>query len=362
MLKDYLDKYYLELINKIRSLISKGVLVDYFNNLLLDNDNKIFILNADNSSIINYLYSELVLWQNQFLWDYNFYLEKLKKEIYIFLNEWINSINLIMNSWDLIEWTNIRLTNNENNPYSLLDAHPDHKKTWWWLSWWNKSKSDWLDIYKKTFDLLKKVDFWIYSELNYIITKVVPLWTSVWVHNSASYKESIGHLYLWYTIDSWMPEINNLEAVIHESSHNKLNLIKQFDPLLLNDYQEKYYSAIRPDARHIHWVFIWYHAFAPTMYIIMKAYKDWLLWESDYWFEKIVLYHIKTKFLQRVIKKYANLTDLWKEISQEIDYVIILMDRIIKELNPSKELLQKCKLLQAEHFNSVNKNYIGLEY
>ncbi|MBT3728682.1 hypothetical protein HOF65_01215 [bacterium] len=45
------------------------------------------------------------------------------------------------------------------------------------------------------------------------------------------------------------PEINNLEAIIHESSHNKLNLILQFDPLLLNPRIEKYYSSIRPDAR-----------------------------------------------------------------------------------------------------------------
>jgi HEXXH motif-containing protein len=48
------------------------------------------------------------------------------------------------------------------------------------------------------------------------------------------------------------PEIYNLEAIIHESSHNKINLIKQFDPIMLNDIEEKYYSAIRPDARPIH--------------------------------------------------------------------------------------------------------------
>jgi HEXXH motif-containing protein len=48
----------------------------------------------------------------------------------------------------------------------------------------------------------------------------------------------------------------------------------QFDPLMTNNYEEKYYSAIRPDARHIHGVFLGYHAFAPTMYIVMKAYKN----------------------------------------------------------------------------------------
>lgn len=70
---------------------------------------------------------------------------------------------------------------------------------------------------KKTFNLLKQLDEWIYEELNQIITKIIPLWTAKQMHNSASYKECIGHLYMWYTIDSDKSEINNLEAIIHES-------------------------------------------------------------------------------------------------------------------------------------------------
>jgi hypothetical protein len=30
----------------------------------------------------------------------------------------------------------------------------------------------------------------------------------------------------------------------------------QFDPIVVNDKTEKYYSAIRPDARHIHGVLL----------------------------------------------------------------------------------------------------------
>lgn len=206
------------------------------------------------------------------------------------------------------------------------------------------------------------MDEWIYDELNQIITKIIPLWTAKWMHNSASYKECVGHLYMWYTIDAGTPEINNLEAIIHESSHNKLNLLLQFDPIVLNDKVEKYYSAIRPDARHIHWVFLGYHAFAPTMYIVMKAYRDWFLWNDKMWLEKIVLYYIKTKFLQKVIKKYAILTDLWKEISEEIDYVITKMDVLFKEINPSSEIIKRVKERQMQHFSEVNTNYPQLEY
>lgn len=359
MLKDYIEKYYNLLLKYIQELQQKGILYDEFQKLLTI-ENKEFILNPDNSSIINFLHKEVILWVPQYLWDYKIYEKKLKKEIELFLS-WKQD-ELIMNKWQKINWTNIKLTLEDNNPYNLFDAHPDHKDNWWTLWFWEKSEIEWLEVFEKTFKLLQKVDMWIYDELNQIIKKIIPLWTAKNVHNSASYKECIWHLYLWYTINAWNPEINNLEAIIHESSHNKLNLIKQFDSLLLNDYSEKYYSAIRPDARHIHWVFIWYHAFAPTMYIVMKAYKDWFLWNDRNWFEKIVLYYIKTKFLQKVVKKHAKFTPLWLEISKEIDYVITLMDQIFKELKPTESDILQAKEKQKKHFEEVNSKYINLEY
>jgi hypothetical protein len=53
-----------------------------------------------------------------------------------------------------------------------------------------------LDVYTKTFELLKVLDEGIYDELNQIIKKIVPLGTAESLHNSASYKECIGHLYM----------------------------------------------------------------------------------------------------------------------------------------------------------------------
>jgi len=363
LLKKYFEKYYNLLLDRLEKLAKNWYLKNKIGLLLENKYKREFIMNADNSSVINYLYLELVEWLPQFLWDIEKYKNIFKNEIEIFLKQWINSANLTMNKWQKIAWTNIRLTSFDNSPYSKKEAHPEHIKEWaisW--NWWEKKQDDWLVIYKKSFDLLKDLDEWIYDELNQIITKIIPLWTARWKHNSASYKEAIGHLYMWYTINSSSPEINNLEAIIHESSHNKLNLLFQFDPIVLNTKEEIYYSAIRPDARHIHWVFLGYHAFAPTMYIIMKAYKDWHLWNDSMWFNKIVLYYIKTKFLQKVIKKYAKLTDLWKKISNEIDYVISLMDDLLKQLKPTKEQLLNARKIQEQHFQSVNKNYPYLKY
>ncbi len=356
----YLEKYYELLISYLEKLKSFWILSEEIEELIRI-ENRDFILSSDQSSIINLLYKEIVEKNPQYLWDTKIFESKLKKEINLFISWRID--DLIMNKGTHIYWTDIKLTIEDNNPYNLLESHPEHKDIWAVSgNWWEKTEEEWLNVYEKTFSLLKNIDPEFYGELNQIIKKIIPLWTAKWMHNSASYKECVWNLYMWYTIDSNNPEINNLEAIIHESSHNKLNLIMQFDPIVLNSKEEKYYSSIRPDARHIHGIFLWYHAFAPTMYIIMKAYIDGYLWNDIAWFEKIVLYYIKTKFLQKMIKKYAILTDLWKDISEEIDYVISEMDGFLKKLNPSKEIIERAKYKQNIHFKEVNKNYPHLEY
>ncbi|MFA6090197.1 MAG: HEXXH motif-containing putative peptide modification protein [Candidatus Gracilibacteria bacterium] len=355
----YLDRYYLLLVSYLKALLGKGILIQDISDLLKI-ENRDFILSPDQSSIIQVLYKETIQGKKQYLGECKIYEQKLQKEINLFLNGKWNE--LIMNTGKCIHGTSIKLTIVDNNPYNQRDAHPDHQATGGVMGYGKKSEEDWLRVYEKSFELLKTIDEGMYAELNQIIKKIVPLGTALGLHNSASYKECIGHLYMGYTIDVDLPEINNLEAIIHESSHNKLNLIMQFDAIILNDKTEKYYSAIRPDARHIHGIFLGYHAFTPTMYIVMKAYLNGYLGDNQQWFEKIVLYYIKIKFLQRMIKKYAILTDLGKEISEEIDSVIREMDTLIKKMNPSGEILKKAKEKQKEHFNEVNNRYLYLEY
>ena len=89
-----------------------------------------------------------------------------------------------------------------------------------------------------------------------MIRKIIPLGVTKSMHNSASYSTCIGHLYMSYPTDMEMPSVALLEAIIHESNHNKLNLIMKQDPLVLNSREEIYYSPYRPDSRHIQGIYL----------------------------------------------------------------------------------------------------------
>lgn len=358
MLFEYLNKYF-DLLKSKLSDISKAWFASELINKLLNGEYRDFIMHPDNSSIINLMYANEILWRKD---DINItqYQEIFLQELKLLFNG--NIDKLTMNKWVKIWGTNILLTHQIHNPYDWKNPHPDHKTTGWILWYGKKDISEWINIYDKTFSLLRKVDEWVYDELNQIIKKIAPLWTAEWLHNSASYQEAIGDLYLGYTIDSQYPEINNLEAIIHESSHNKLNLILHFDPLILNDNSENYYSPYRPDARHIHGIYLGLHAFVPTMYILMKAFLSNQITDKGLWLEKIILYYFKNKISINVLEKHWKFTALGREILDEIKEVQKLTDKLFWELNVSNEQLLQLKWYAKEHFNWVNSNYKNLLY
>lgn len=263
--------------------------------------------------------------------------------------------------WGNIPGTNIKLTLHDNNHNNSLSSHPDHDSGN--MVWWGeKSEQEWMEVYEKSLSLLRTVNKDFYDELNYIIQKIVPFNTSYGAHNSCSYKESVGVLYLWYTVDVDQPEICILEALIHESSHNKLNLIMQSDELTLNDKAERFYSPYRPDARHIYGVYLGVHAIVPTVHTMLRAVEEWFIKDIS-WHNKAVLYHLKNKIGMRVLRKYAKCTDLWYKILDELDEVMKICDKIIVRCPELKRLdLRDAQTLAKEHFLDVQKNYPHLQY
>lgn len=358
MYYQYREKYLQLLQSQLQELLQNNYI--HFNNhdereSLFSQD---FLLYPDVWANISYLYQYYCQWIIPSFWN----IDTVKTN---FINLFQNFLQKKGELWwkeKYIEGTNIYLLFQDLNPYNVLDTHPDHASNGGGLGWGKASQEEWLEIYKNTFDLLKKVDSGFFDEINFFIKKIVPFGTSQYTHNSCTYTECLWTLYLGLTLEAEIKELPILEAIIHESSHNKINHIRKFDSILNNDSQEVYYSAIRPDARPLMGVFIGYHAFAPTIYILLKAYQKWLLGKNELFFEKLILYYMKTKILQKVVKTYAHFTPLWQEISDEIDYVIWLMTHIVQELAPSKDLLLHLKSIQSHHFQEVIQKFPSLKF
>lgn len=345
LIQEYREKYFQVLLTFFcNSHIEEWIKWSF---LKLDEESKKnYLLHPDISSLVHDLKNKSSIDK----------LEKEMKSLYSGLSE-----NITMNSWENIPNTDIKLTLHDNNPYNFQVGHPDHDQDG--MLWWGeKSEKEWLDVFWKAFSLLQKVDEKFFQELNYIIKKIVPMKTSLDVHNSCSYKECIGTLYLGYTINARQPELNILEALIHESSHNKLNLIMQSERLHLNDYQLAYYSPYRPDARHIQWVLLWVHAIVPTVYVILRGIEQGYI-KDKWWHEKVILYHIKNKLGLRVLWRYAKFTSIGRKIFDDISEVIKISDAMIQKIEVLQSLEKKSIQNRAkEHFLEVQRNYLHLKY
>lgn len=348
-----LEQYFERFLKKLSGIFSDIVfknndLKDDFYTLDMELQ-KNFLTHPDISSLLLAIHNKKS--QDAFL--------KLWSELEFFV--WGEKERCTMFSWKKIKGTDIYLSLDDNNPDNWHSGHPDHAKDSL-LWWWEKTPEEWNNLFEKTFSLLKDINEEFYNELNVVIKKIVPMKTSKDVHNSCSYKDCVGTLYLWYTTNIDFPEIALLEAIIHESSHNKLNLIMQSESLTKNDFELKYYSPYRPDARHIYWVYLWVHAIVPTIFILLHAIESWYI-DDEWWQKKIILYHIKNKLWYNVIKKYADLTPIGKQILDEIYSVMELSDSIIKKSIPLSRIDKTEISYRAKnHFIEVRNNYPYLQY
>ncbi len=361
LLKEYLDRYFQKISSMLQDLLDARICDTDFHFTGISEERS-FLLHPDISTLILFLHKKYIEKVSEWFSGYEEYKSILTKQLAMF-SFWEHD-KLSMFSWEKIGDTEIRLSLYDHNPYHVFETDPNQEIQSKHMWWGTKPKDNWLTVYEKTFQVLKQLDEWTYSELNQVIKKIVPLWTSISSHNSSSYLTSVGSLYMWYTIDSDYPEFDNLEAIIHESSHNKLLLIMQFHDIILNDKQKKFYSPYRNDARHMHGVYIWLHAFAPVVFFMMKAYEKDMFspQEKEKRLWKIVLYYMKNKIALRVIKKYAKLDHLGLEILSEIEEIMAMTDIIFRKISVSTPTIRQAKDSQIEHFKKVNTSHTSLEY
>ncbi|MFO0759544.1 MAG: HEXXH motif-containing putative peptide modification protein [Byssovorax sp.] len=106
----------------------------------------------------------------------------------------------------------------------------------------------------------------LYGELCLYVRQFLPAGYHAVTHRSASYRESVGAIYM-----TLHPSPMTLtEAIIHEFSHNKLHALFELDPVIKNPPQARYRSPVRPDLRPLRGVLLAVHAFLPVAHLYEK--------------------------------------------------------------------------------------------
>jgi HEXXH motif-containing protein len=153
---------------------------------------------------------------------------------------------------------NIRLALVDFNPLAQIEAHPDKDGNA--LSLGGRSEEDWRAALVQALQWI--LEFWpeLYREMEFLLCQIVPVGSFKDKHNSASYLELVGTVYMSLHHNP----LTMTEALIHEFQHNKLNMASYADPLLENGFFPLYKSPLRPDPRPLWGLFLGAHAFLPV--------------------------------------------------------------------------------------------------
>lgn len=144
----------------------------------------------------------------------------------------------------------------DTNPLRHVEAHPD--KSGSLVDLGDAPATEWVEVLRAALGILAEHMPASRREADLLIRQFVPVGSDETRHESATYREAIGTVYLSLHPDPLVMA----EAIVHELSHTKLHALLELDPLLQNASDERYPSPIRPDARPILGVLLALHAFA----------------------------------------------------------------------------------------------------
>lgn len=146
----------------------------------------------------------------------------------------------------------------DDSPLASHETHPDKQGNAFDLG--GRTADEWVASMQAGLELVRTGVPAIAQEIELLIQMLVPVGFDTHSHLSASYQEMIGTIYL-----SLHPEPMTLaEALIHEHSHNKINMLWTMAPVLENAFSPAYPSPFRPDLRPLHGVLLGVHAFLPV--------------------------------------------------------------------------------------------------
>jgi HEXXH motif-containing protein len=146
----------------------------------------------------------------------------------------------------------------DQNPIVALETHPN--KSGNPVDLGGRPAEEWIGTLEEAFGLIEAFLPQTYAEMRLMLHEVVPVGYDDTRHLSASYRESIGTIYL-----TLHPNLMTMaEAVLHEFQHNKINVASDSADFLSNAFHPLYESPIRPDPRPLWGILLAVHAFLPV--------------------------------------------------------------------------------------------------
>jgi HEXXH motif-containing protein len=152
----------------------------------------------------------------------------------------------------------VHLSLTDSNPLQNVEEHPD--KTGNAIDLGGRSVDEWIAGLREAFDLIHAALPEWYEELEVSLQRLIPVGYEPERHLSASYREAPGIAYLTLHPDP----LTLAEAIIHETQHTKLNLLRWLDDVLTNGETCWTSSPVRPDLRPLIGVLMAVHAFVPV--------------------------------------------------------------------------------------------------
>ncbi|MDW8362818.1 MAG: HEXXH motif-containing putative peptide modification protein [Myxococcales bacterium] len=152
----------------------------------------------------------------------------------------------------------------DDNPLAMVEAHPD--KSGNALDLGGRDVDGWLDALRHARRLLRDHAPGLARAAELLLRRVVPVGWDDRQHLSASYREAIGLAYL-----SLHPSpLTMLEALVHEAQHNVLNALFEVDDVLLDGWEPRHRSPVRPDLRPLGGVLLAVHAFVAVAHVLQR--------------------------------------------------------------------------------------------
>lgn len=145
----------------------------------------------------------------------------------------------------------------DTNPLAMDEAHPDkHGNA---VDLGGRHADEWISAIRDALEVVRiALPAW-WEELPLSLERLVPVGYEAEKHLSASYEEAPGLAYI-----SLHPDVLTMaEAIVHETQHGKLNVLRWLDPVLLNGLSTWTKSPVRPDMRPLMGVLMAAHAFVP---------------------------------------------------------------------------------------------------